>query len=208
MPWTSLGCAPACVGSIDATRQTYQSWRQKHLDGSVHDHAGMWLPNKFGMCKHTVKKNDVLQANGELRGEHLGGHACSRRERCRQMAMAGDKEMGRIFGDVMQMMSDPEGKIPDEQLIQEDWNPHGEKGSDTCKAAWVLSAQHGTMIQSALLRRSHQGKRGDSRDVLRPRQQAPPRYQRGPHEGIRCARTEGHGGACRGSQGRAGCLIS
>ena len=44
------------------------------------------------------------------------------------MAMAGDKEMGRIFGDVMQMMSDPEGKIPDEQLIQEDWNPHGEKG--------------------------------------------------------------------------------
>ena len=42
--------------------------------------------------------------------------------------MAGDKEMGRIFGDVTQMMSDPEGKIPDEQRTQEDWNPHGEKG--------------------------------------------------------------------------------
>ena len=123
-----FGVCTAYVGSIDATRQTYQSWRQKHLDGSVHDHAGMWLPNKFGMCKHTVKKNDVLQANGSCAENTLEGMPMLSAEEMQAMAMAGDKEMGRIFGDVMQMMSDPEGKIPDDQLIQEDWNPHGEKG--------------------------------------------------------------------------------
>ena len=79
-----FGVCTAYVGSIDATRQTYQSWRQKHLDGSVHDHAGMWLPNKFGMCKHTVKKNDVLQANGSCAENTLEGMRCSRLRRCKQ----------------------------------------------------------------------------------------------------------------------------
>ena len=68
-----FGVCTAYIGSIDGTRQTYQSWRQKHLDGSVQDHAGLWLPNKFGMCKHTVKANDVVVANGSLGENTLEG---------------------------------------------------------------------------------------------------------------------------------------
>ena len=141
-----FGVCTAYIGSIDATRQTYQSWRQKHLDGSVHDHAGLWLPNKFGMCKHTVKKNDVLQANGSLAENTLEGMPMLSAEEMQAMAMAGDKEMGRIFGDVMQMMSDPEGKIPDEQLTQEDWSPHGEKGMTYGKTRGFFQHTMGHMM--------------------------------------------------------------
>ena len=123
-----FGVCTAYIGSIDGTRQTYQSWRQKHLDGSVQDHAGLWLPNKFGMCKHTVKANDVVVANGSLGENTLEGMPMFSAEEMQSMAMAGDKEMGRIFGDVQQMMEDPEGKVPNEQLTKEDWSPHGEKG--------------------------------------------------------------------------------
>jgi hypothetical protein len=123
-----FGVCTAYIGSIDGTRQTYQSWRQKHLDGSVQDHAGLWLPNKFGMCKHTVKANDVVVANGSLGENTLEGMPMFNVEEMQSMAMAGDKEMGRIFGDVQQMMEDPEGKVPNEQLTKEDWSPHGEKG--------------------------------------------------------------------------------
>ena len=123
-----FGVCTAYIGSIDGTRQTYQSWRQKHLDGSVQDHAGLWLPNKFGMCKHTVKANDVVVANGSLAENTLEGMPMFSAEEMQSMAMAGDKEMGRIFGDVQQMMEDPEGKVPNEQLTKEDWSPHGEKG--------------------------------------------------------------------------------
>ena len=123
-----FGVCTAYIGSIDGTRQTYQSWRQKHLDGSVQDHAGLWLPNKFGMCKHTVKANDVVVANGSMAENTLEGMPMLSAEEMQSMAMAGDKEMGRIFGDVQQMMEDPEGKVPNEQLTKEDWSPHGEKG--------------------------------------------------------------------------------
>ena len=123
-----FGVCTAYIGSIDGTRQTYQSWRQKHLDGSVQDHAGLWLPNKFGMCKHTVKANDVVVANGSMAENTLEGMPMFNVEEMQSMAMAGDKEMGRIFGDVQQMMEDPEGKVPNEQLTKEDWSPHGEKG--------------------------------------------------------------------------------
>jgi hypothetical protein len=123
-----FGVCTAYIGSIDGTRQTYQSWRQKHLDGSVQDHAGLWLPNKFGMCKHTVKANDVVVANGSLGENTLEGMPMFSAEEMQSMAMAGDKEMGRIFGDVQQMMEDPEGKVPNEQLTKEDWSPHGENG--------------------------------------------------------------------------------
>ena len=123
-----FGVCTAYIGSIDGTRQTYQSWRQKHLDGSVQDHAGLWLPNKFGMCKHTVKANDVVVANGSMAENTLEGMPMLSAEEMQSMAMAGDKEMGRIFGDVQQMMEDPEGKVSNEQLTKEDWSPHGEKG--------------------------------------------------------------------------------
>ena len=123
-----FGVCTAYIGSIDGTRQTYQSWRQKHLDGSVQDHAGLWLPNKFGMCKHTVKANDVVVANGSMAENTLEGMPMFSAEEMQSMAMAGDKEMGRIFGDVQQMMEDPEGKVPNEQLTKEDWSPHGENG--------------------------------------------------------------------------------
>ena len=125
----AFGVTDCWVGTIDRTRQTYVSYAAE-VDGvELPRGDGHWWPNIASACKHVIKKGDVLQSNGSIAENAMEHMANLSLPEYQALAEAGHAECKNVFPVIGQIMSDPEGKMPNEQLLEQEYNPHGEKGT-------------------------------------------------------------------------------
>ena len=131
----TFGVHDSYVGTIDATRQTMVAFSRKGEDAASGDGdappppkiAGLWAPNIMSQCKHVVKKNDLLQSNGcfATEMEHMPNLTMPDYF---ALAQAGHEECGRFLPAIGAVMADAEGAVPDDALVPDEHNPHGDKG--------------------------------------------------------------------------------
>jgi hypothetical protein len=131
----TFGVHDSYVGTIDATRQTMVAFSRKGEDAASGDGdappppkiAGLWAPNIMSQCKHVVKKNDLLQSNGcfATEMEHMPNLTMPDYF---ALAQAGHEECGRFLPAISAVMADAEGAVPDDALVPDEHNPHGDKG--------------------------------------------------------------------------------
>lgn len=131
----TFGVHDSYVGTIDATRQTMVAFSRKGEDAASGDGdappppkiAGLWAPNIMTQCKHVVKKNDLLQSNGcfATEMEHMPNLTMPDYF---ALAQAGHEECGRFLPAIGAVMADAEGAVPDDALVPDEHNPHGDKG--------------------------------------------------------------------------------
>ena len=131
----TFGVHDSYVGTIDATRQTMVAFSRKGEDAASGDGDappppkidGMWAPNIMTSCKHVVKKNDLLQSNGcfATEMEHMPNLTMPDYF---ALAQAGHEECGRFLPAIGAVMADAEGAVPDDALVPDEHNPHGDKG--------------------------------------------------------------------------------
>lgn len=131
----TFGVQDSYVGTIDATRQTMVAFSRKGEDAASGDGdappppkiAGLWAPNIMTSCKHVVKKNDLLQSNGcfATEMEHMPNLTMPDYF---ALAQAGHEECGRFLPAIGAVMADAEGAVPDDALVPDEHNPHGDKG--------------------------------------------------------------------------------
>ena len=136
----AFGVTDCWVGTIDRTRQTYVSYAAE-VDGvELPRGDGHWWPNIASACKHVIKKGDVLQSNGSIAENAMEHMANLSLPEYQALAEAGHAECKNVFPVIGQIMSDPEGKMPNEQLLEQEYNPHGEKGTTYGAARTFLGA--------------------------------------------------------------------
>ena len=205
----AFGVTDCWVGTIDRTRQTYVSYAAE-VDGvELPRGDGHWWPNIASACKHVIKKGDVLQSNGSIAENAMEHMANLSLPEYQALAEAGHAECKNVFPVIGQIMSDPEGKMPNEQLLEQEYNPHGEKGTTYGAARTFLGA---TLMSKEVhySGRPHQDRRTDGGHVLRhrPNEQAPG-CGRGEDASLRGARGEdSEGQGCRARVPEHGARVS
>lgn len=123
-----LGVTDSYIGTIEGSRQTYLSMTSK-VNGELLPRAdGMWWANDVGACRYVIGKGDAVVANGSIGKNTMDNLPNWELGEMQAMAEAGNEEVGNLLGTIMQVMGDPDGKIPDDQLIDQAWNPNGVKG--------------------------------------------------------------------------------
>ena len=110
----------AFIGSVGHKRQTMLSWTQKRPEDAVARHApGHWMPMETTGCKHVVKKDAPLQANGGILADTMRdvdtGAPMSNLSLGEYTALAesGNEEMGAMFQNLGATM---EGAAPETKL--------------------------------------------------------------------------------------------
>ena len=127
----AFGVTDCWVGTIDRTRQTYVSYAAE-VDGvELPRGDGHWWPNIASACKHVIKKGDVLQSNGSIAENAMEHMANLSLPEYQALAEAGHAECKNVFPVIGQIMSDPEGKMPNEQLLEQEYNRTGRRGRRT-----------------------------------------------------------------------------
>ena len=124
----ALGMTDCYIGSIDASRQTYLSYCAKDAEGAELPRGdGFWWPNITSACKHVVKKGDVLHSNGSIAENRMSNMDNLSLPEYQALAEAGHDECKNVFPVIGAVMADPDGKIPHETLMKQEYQPHGEK---------------------------------------------------------------------------------
>jgi hypothetical protein len=125
-----FGVTNSYVGTIDANRQTCVSFTAGGMDNEAAKYAmdAAWFPNIVSNCKHVVKKNDLVQANGSFAGE-MEAMPNLTFDDYAALAQAGHTECARFMPALGAVMADTENLVPDTTLVPIDGpNPHGDKG--------------------------------------------------------------------------------